>query len=139
MTVDLVQPAPPRGARLALRVLQVGAIAVVLAVTTSFAFELDRFFAPKELVLHLAAILAGLCALRAVHGLFLTSADRLLIGYVALSALSALFATNRWLGLRALAISASALVVFWVARAVREAGLARPLLDVLALAVVLSQ
>src|SRR4051812_17744260 len=44
MTVVDMEPKP--GGRLALRVLQIGAIAVILAVTTFHAFELDRFFAP---------------------------------------------------------------------------------------------
>lgn len=121
----------------ALRVLQIGAIAVVVAVTTFHAFELDRFFTPKELVLHLTAVLGGLFALRGVRQLAATRADRLLLGYLALSALSALLATNRWLSFRALAISASALLLFWIARALREAGLAHALLNALALAVVL--
>ena len=54
--------------RLALRILQAGAIAVVLVVTTLNVFELDRFFVPKELVLHVTAVLAGLLAMRARCG-----------------------------------------------------------------------
>jgi O-antigen ligase len=123
--------------RLALRVVQCGAIAAVLAVTTFRAFELDRFFAPKELVLHATAVLAGLVAWQALRRLSLTRVDLLLLGYLALGALSALLATNRRLALRALAISASALLLFWIARGLREAGLGRALLQGLALAVVL--
>jgi hypothetical protein len=123
-------------ARLALRVLQIGAIAVVLAVTTFHAFELDRFFVPKELVLHLAAALAGLLAMRALWRMSVTRVDLLLAGYLGLSALSALFATNRWLAFRALAVTVSSILLFWIARTLREAGQARPLLGVLALAVV---
>ncbi len=66
--------------RLALRVLQIGAIPVILAVTTFHAFELDRFFIPKELVLHLAAALAGLLALRALWRMSITRVDLLLAG-----------------------------------------------------------
>jgi O-antigen ligase len=127
----------PRGGRAALRLLQLGALAVVVAVTTFHAFELDRFFAPKELVLHLTAVAAGMFALRGLRWLSFTRVDRLLLAYVALSAVSALFATNRWLSFRALAISASAILVFWIARLLREAGLARPLLNALAIAIVL--
>src|SRR4051794_35763815 len=105
MTVVDMEP-KPRGS-LALRVLQLGAIAVVLAVTTFHAFELDRFFVPKELVLHLAAALAGLLAMRRLWRMSVTRVDLLLAGYLALSALSALFATNRWLAFRALAVTAS--------------------------------
>src|SRR5438477_4597205 len=121
--------------QLALRVMQIGAVAVVLAATTDTAFDLDRFLVPKELVLHLTAVIAGLLTLR---GAVRSKTDRLLIIYLLLSAISAAFATNRWLGLRGLAISASAIVLFWAARALREAGLDRPLLNAIALAVVVA-
>jgi O-antigen ligase len=124
--------------RIALRVMQLGAIAVVLVVTTLHAFDLDRFFVPKELVLHLAATLAGLLMVGALWRLSVTRVDLLLAGYLVLSALSALMATNRWLGLRALAVSASGAILFRIARALRDAGLARPLLHALALAVVVA-
>lgn len=110
--------------RFALRVLQTGAVAVVLAVTTFFAFELDRFFVPKELVLHAAALLAGAFALRRIRR---TRLDLFLLGFLLLSTASAVLAQNRWLGLRGLAISASGVVLFWIARSLREHGLARPL------------
>jgi len=129
---------PTRPERLALRVLQLGAIAVVLAVTTDRAFDLDRFFVPKELVLHLTALLAGLLAFAAIRRAGVARADRLLAAYVGLSAVSALFATNHWLGFRALAVSASSVLLFRIARGLRDAGLARPLLNGLALAVVVA-
>ncbi len=124
--------------RLALRIIQAGAIAVVLVVTTLHVFELDRFFVPKELALHLTAALAGLLVLRALWRMSVTRVDLLLAGYLALGALSALMATNRWLGVRALAVSASGVILFWTARTIRDAGLARPLLHALALAVVVA-
>ncbi|MHB1170838.1 MAG: hypothetical protein ACYC28_16305, partial [Longimicrobiales bacterium] len=49
--------------RRALRVLQGGAVLVVLAAVTWKTYELDRFFIPKELVLHLTAI-GGLIGVR---------------------------------------------------------------------------
>jgi O-antigen ligase len=121
--------------QLALRVMQIGAIAVVLAATTDTAFDLDRFLVPKELVLHLTAVIAGLLTVR---GAVRSKVDRLLILYLLVSAISAGFATNRWLGLRGLAISASAIVLYWAARALREAGLERQLLNAVALAVVVA-
>lgn len=123
------------GARLSLRILQIGAIAVVLVVSGLIVYDLDRFFVPKELVLHATAALAAIFALRAIARGTFTRVDLLLAGYLGLSALSALFATNCWLGFRALAISASGILLFWTARALREAGLARPLLGALAIAV----
>ena len=136
--MTIVDAEPRRVGSLALRVVQIGAIAVVLAVTTFHAFELDRFFVPKELVLHLAATLAGLLAIRALWRMSVTRVDLLLAGYLALSALSALLATNRWLAMRALAVTASSILLFWIARALRDAGLARPLLGALAFAVVVA-
>ena len=125
------------GERAALRIVQIGAIAVVVAVSMYNVFELDRFFVPKELVLHVAAFIAGAFAIRAISRARLTRVDTLLIVFLGLSAISAIFSTNHWLGLRALAISASGILLFWLGRAIREAGLLRPLLHALALAVVL--
>jgi O-antigen ligase len=128
---------PTAAERWALRVLQAGAVAVVLAATTHKVFELDRFFVPKELVLHLTALLAGLLVAGAVgRRLAVTRLDLLLAGYLVLGGVSAATATNGWVAARALAISVSGVAVFWVARALREAGLARPLLRVLGVAVV---
>jgi O-antigen ligase len=135
--VAALAPAANRAERLALRVMQAGAIAVVLAVSTLHVFELDRFFVPKELVLHVTAVIAGLLAMRAVWRLGITRVEVLLAAYVLLSALSALMATNRWLGLRALAITVSSVFLFRVSRALRDAGLARALIHALGLAVIL--
>ncbi len=117
---------------------QIGAVAAVLVVLPNTAFELDRFLIPKELTLHLTAVLAGLLAFGAIRRTIGTRVDLLLITYLGLSALSALMATNRWLALRALAISASGLLLFWTARGLRDAGLGLPLLNGLAFAVVIA-
>jgi O-antigen ligase len=67
----------------------------------------------------------------------LSRIDLLLIVYAGFSLVSALLARNGWLATRALAISISGIVIFWVAREVARAGLARPLLVTLAWASVL--
>jgi O-antigen ligase len=121
-----------------LRIIQLGAMAVVLVVATLHLFELDRFFIPKELVLHLTALLAGLLAFRAIARAGMTRIDRLLAWYLLAGVVSALFATNPWLAIRAVTISASGVVIFWIARALREAGMERALLGGLAAAVVLA-
>jgi O-antigen ligase len=123
--------------RRALRVLQAGAIAVILTVVTWKQFELDRFFVPKELVLHASALLAGWLAWRAQRRIAFTWVDLLLALYLVLSIASGVFATNHWLALRAVTLTASSLAVYWAARAIRDAGDARPLLGTLAFAVVL--
>lgn len=130
--------AVPRGTRFAAVALPIGAVAVVLAALPFKAFDLDRFFLPKELVLHVVALTAALAILASLARLRLTRVDVLLVAYLALSALAAIFAGNWWLAERALAISLSAAAVFWSARAVAQAGLQRVLLVALALAVVLA-
>lgn len=145
MTVELVShddhvaesEAPGRLERLSVRLVQFAAIAVVLVVSTHKVFELDRFFVPKELVLHLAAVVAGLLSLRAIRRAPVLWADRLLYGYLLLSAVSVVFATNPWAGFRALALSASSIVLFRAARALSHAGLGRPLLAAVATGIVL--
>jgi O-antigen ligase len=122
----------------ALRILQIGAIVVVLVATTQTAFDLDRFLVPKELVLHVTACLAALAAFGGIRRMAFTRVDLFLILYLLLSAVSAATATNRWLGFRALAVSASGVLIFWTARALRDAGLERPLLNALAIAVVIA-
>jgi O-antigen ligase len=129
---------PTAASRLALRVLQLGAIAVVVAVSTRHIFDLDRFLVPKELALHATALLGALFGWRAIRRIALTRIDWLLLGYLLLGAMSALLATNRWLGVRAFAVSASAVMILWLARGLSEAGLGRRVLNGLALAVVLA-
>ncbi|HEX6307685.1 MAG TPA: O-antigen ligase family protein [Longimicrobiales bacterium] len=131
-----VRREPGRGERRALRVLQFGAVAVVLLAMTWKQYELDRFFVPKELVLHATAFAGGLFALRAIGRLRVTRIDLLLIGFLVASAASAVAATNGWAAVRALAVTGSGIAIFWAARAVRAAGLERPLLAALAAAVV---
>ncbi|HSP35632.1 MAG TPA: O-antigen ligase family protein, partial [Thermoanaerobaculia bacterium] len=127
---------PAAAERLALRIMQTGAVAVVLVVTTLNVFELDRFFVPKELALHVTAFLAALLAFRAVLRIAITRIDLFLAAYLVLGIVSAVFATNRWVALRSLAITASGLAIFWTARALRDRGLSRPLINGLALAIV---
>lgn len=124
--------------QLALRVLQIGAIAAVLVALPNPTFDLDRFLVPKELALHVTAVLAGILALGSIRRIAITGTDWLLFAYLILSALSAITATNRWLGVRALAVTASSIAIFWTARALSRAGLASPLLNGLALAVVIA-
>jgi len=122
--------------RAALRVLQAGAIAVVLAAAPYKTFDLDRFFVPKELVLHVVALAATLFCLVRARRLALGRADQLIGLFLAVSVVSAVFATNWWLAGRAAAITLSSAAVFWSARSVARAGLARPLLAALAVAAV---
>ena len=130
--------APTRSDRCALGLLQAGALATVVAAAPFTLFDLDRHTVPKELALHVAAGgAAALCAARA-RRLSLSLVDLLLLVFLLLSAVSALVATNHWLALRSLGVGVSGVLVFWTARALRTAGLARPLLLTLAAGVVLA-
>jgi O-antigen ligase len=141
MTVVDVEasPHPSRAERLALRIVQSGAVAVVLAVSIRKIFELDRFLVPKELVLHAVVLVAGLLVYRRARQLILdNTVDRLLAGFLLLGGVSAVLSTNVWLGFRALAVSTSAVALFWITRALRSAGYSRAVVDGVALAVVVA-
>ena len=123
--------------RIALGVMIAGALGVVLLSLPYKAFDLDRFFVPKELALHATAAITGLIALARRPRPMLSRIDTLLVGFLAVSIISALFAENWWLATRALAITASGLTVFWVARALAAAGYERALISGLATAIVI--
>jgi O-antigen ligase len=134
MRPDAAPPVPTLAERAALIVLQVGAIAVVVAAAVYKQFELDRFFVPKELVLHVVATVAALCCLARARALRLSRVDQLLGLFLALGLVSALFATNWWAAGRAVALSLSGATCFWCSRMVARAGFARWLIAALALA-----
>lgn len=132
---------PPTSAQAdhaALRTLQIGAVAVALAAAPYKLFELDRFFMPKELVLHLCAGFVALCCIArrpivrstwmvddvppARDGL--TWVDVALAAFVALSLASALAAQNPWVAGRAFAITLSSAALFWGARHLARRGAA---------------
>lgn len=125
------------GDRALLRLLQAGGLLVVVVVAPLEAIDLDRFLVPKELAVHLLAALAGGLAFRRRHRLRTTWIDGLLVAFLAVSGLSAIQAVNPWLALRALALSASGVVLFWAARSLPPA-LKPPLRASLALAVVVA-
>lgn len=137
MTVEPIRSlteAPTPAERLALRVLQFGAVAVVLAAVPFKLFELDRFFVPKELVLHATALLVALLLLPGARRVRLGRIDWLLIGFLLLSLVSSVFATNPWLAMRATGVSLSGVTLFWAGRRLAAIGLRRELLRGLALA-----
>jgi O-antigen ligase len=131
-----VQSAPTPRDRVALHVLQLGGIAVVLAAAPYKAFDLDRYFVPKELVVHICATAAALLCISARKKITVTVLDVLLTLFLATSVVSSALAINHWVAQRALAISVSSVLLFWVASALRRAGLVRPLIVALAIAVV---
>ena len=110
------------------------AIGAAVAAVSFRSFDLDRFFVPKELALHAGALVAAV-ALAARRGeRRYTVADLALLAWLALSAVSALFATSGWHARRALAISLSAAVVYWGAAALRRAERSRGVTLLIAIA-----
>ena len=124
--------------RIATVVLQAGCIAVALVVLPYKLFELDRYFVPKELVLHVAALSIALLLFLRVRAVTVDLADALFAVFVAWSMASALFATNHWVAQRALGVSVSSAVVFWGARRLGEQGYGRAVLIGAAVATVVA-
>jgi O-antigen ligase len=122
--------------RVALHILQAGALAIVLVALPYKVFDLDRYFVPKELVLHVCAATAALLCVSTARRLSLTMVDALLAAFLLTSVVSTAFGANLWIAERALAISLSGAALFWVASALRRAGLVRPLVIALAVGIV---
>jgi O-antigen ligase len=122
--------------RVALHLLQLGSVAIVLAAAPYKAFDLDRYFVPKELVLHVVAALTALLLVSKRDRLTFTVTDLLLAAFLVVSSISAAFAPNLWVAERALAISFSGAALFWVTSALRRDGMVRSLVVALAVGVV---
>ena len=119
--MDVPPPLSDRRATAAAWILAVALLAVAAAGAPSRVFDLERYTLPKELVLHLTAlVLLLLVPLR--RPLRADALDLLLGGFVAWGFLSAALATNPWLAVRGAGLSFSAVVVFMAARRVAEAG-----------------
>jgi len=123
--------------RVAALVIQVAAFGIVLAALPYPIFELDRYTFPKELVLTAAALAASLVCLSSARRLTVFMVDALLTGFLGLSCLSALFASNGWLAFRAVGVSLAGAALFWCGRMVARAGRREALLVGLAAAIVL--
>jgi O-antigen ligase len=128
---------PTTRERIALLLLQVGVVAIVLVALPFKSFDLDRFFVIKELVLHVSAMLAALLCLGGRRQLDLSAADLLLVVFLLVSGVSAVFAQNGWAATRALSMSISGALLFWSATSLRQSGLHTKLLSAIALAVVI--
>ena len=116
--------------------MQAGAVATVLVAAPYKAFDLDRYFVPKELALLATAAIAGAIVLGAVRRVALTRVDTLLAAFLVLGVMSAAGAYNPWLAWRAVAVSGAGITLYWVARAATQAGYSRGVLAGVGLAVV---
>jgi len=116
--------------------LELGFLAVIVVALAYKPFELDRYFVPKELALHIVALLCAITLFATRRRISLSVTDVCLIGFLALSSISALFATNYWLAQRAVGLSFSSALVFWASRRIARGGGARGLLIAAAIATV---
>jgi hypothetical protein len=116
---------PQRAATIA---IQLGLIAVVFAALPYKVFELDRYFVPKELALHIVALVVLVMVVARARSTKVDRADALLAAFLVASAVSTVFATNHWLAQRALSLSVASAVVFWGARRLGAQGQHRPIL-----------
>lgn len=117
-------------------VLQLGILLSVIVALPYKMFELDRYFVPKELVLHVVALVVAVILLARRRTLSFDLADRLLAFFLVWSVASAVFATNYWLAQRALGVSVSGVIIFWGARSISDRGFYRPILAAAAVAAV---
>jgi O-antigen ligase len=125
-------PQPTIALRATLALVMLGATAIVLAAVPYKQFDLDRHLAPKELALHIVAVVSAVVLLLRHRQLRLTVIDCCLAAFLALGFISALFAENWWLATRSFAVSAAGVVMFWTARSLATAGFGRPLLAAIA-------
>lgn len=115
---------PTNPERVAAALLVIGAFAVVLAALPFKAFDLERFYVPKELVLFATAAAVAVALLDRARQLAVGWVDLMLAGWLGLSILSAAAATNWWLATRAVGVSLAGATIFWVARALGRTRLA---------------
>lgn len=119
------QPNAARTASLLLAGLAVAAIGGALAAASYRAFDLDRFFVPKELALHAGALIAAVTLLARRGERHWFRADVALAAWVLLSLWSAVYSTSGQHAFRALGITLSGAAVFWAASWLRDAGRSR--------------
>ncbi|GAC1483950.1 MAG: hypothetical protein NVS1B5_03690 [Gemmatimonadaceae bacterium] len=117
-------------------VIQAGVILVVIVALPYKLFELDRYFVPKELVLHAAALIVALMLVARRRSLSFDVIDGLIAFFLLWSVASALFATNHWAAQRYVAVSISGAIIFWGARSIATRGSYRPILIAAAIAAV---
>src|SRR5437868_13244905 len=94
-------------------VIQAGVILAVVVALPYKVFELDRYFVPKELVLHAAALMVAVALLARRRSLSFDIVDGLLALFLLWSVGASLFATNYWLAQRSLSVSISGAIIFW--------------------------
>ena len=120
-STTLTPPPEPtrRGAGLAV-IIAVGAFWVVLAGRQSVAFDLDRHLVPKELALHVTALLSLLFLIPNWRHLRLRIVDLLLVLAGLWAVVSSVLSTNPWIATRSVGVALSGLVLFASVRSLAE-------------------
>lgn len=108
--------------RLAAHLLGAGLVLAVLAALPAAPTDLDRHQLPKESVVHAVTWLA-VALLRPGLGLLSRATRTALIALLVVTALSALFASNRWLALRATGLTLTGIAAFLAAHHLALRGL----------------
>lgn len=136
----MTDPSPPSRASTAILalVLVTGALAVVIAGVPSELFDLDRHAFPKELALHATALLGIPLLAWSLPAIRLSVPAWLVAAWLVWSTLSSVFATNYWQAWRALGVSLSGAIIFWMATRVARGGRAGLVLGGLATAAVVA-
>src|SRR5438045_5521350 len=96
---------PPMSDRVIRIAIQAGVILAVMVALPYKVFELDRYFVPKELVLHGAALVVAIALFAKRRSLSFDLIDGLLALFLLWSLGASLFATNWWLAQRALGVT----------------------------------
>lgn len=135
---DSTSPSPSRAAGALAGLLVAGALAIALAGVPSELFDLDRHAVPKELVLHLTALLGLPILAWSLSAIRLSVPAWLLTAWLGWSALSMLFATNPWLAWRAFGLGVSGATIFWMAGRAARGGRGGMVLGGLAFASVIA-
>jgi O-antigen ligase len=93
-----------------------GALATVVVVVPAPLFDLDRFGAVKELTLLVTAGITGILVVARADRIELGIAELCLIGFVAMTVVSGVLASNHWLALRAVSVTLAGAVLWFAAR-----------------------
>ncbi len=143
VTNPLVPPAPtetsePTRHRAGLGVtLALGAVWVVLAGRQSMTFDLDRHLVPKELALHVTALVSLLLLTPHWRRLNLRIVDLLLLLAGLWAVVSSVLSTNPWIATRSVGVLLSGLVLFAAGRCLADSRWQSVVLVALASATVL--
>lgn len=125
-------------ALLLLGALGVAALGTALVAVTYRAFELDRFFVPKELALHTGALMMVVALAVRPGPRVWSRLDVALAAWLAWSMVSAIGSVSGAHAWRALGITASGAVVFWAASTLRAARREREVTRILAASAMLA-